>query len=438
MNVILLSGGSGTRLWPLSNEQKPKQFLQIFTDAHGNATSMLQNVWGRLERRGLARTAVIATSRSQRELIYEQIGHEVDLVLEPEKRDTFPAILLSLAYLCSHRGVGPEEAVAVMPVDSRAEEGFYDALLELPGVLERSGAQLVVMGVKPTHPSEKYGYLLPQGEADSNGVLRVQSFREKPAADEAIRLVEVGALWNCGVFCFRAGYLLDRLHQMGLPDTYEELLLSYDRLDPRSFDYAVAERERSIVALTYRGEWKDLGTWCSLTEEMPEAVRGRGHIEANAENVHIMNELDIPAVVMGLSDVVVAASSKGILVAHKSASDRLKETLRQMNAEGSERLDSAELWSKPLDSSVFADGTTVSTRRLHLSQGTELVYEATPGRGSVSWTIIHGKVRVSRAEGDQVETSSGAGIVLGPSERAVLYALEPLDLIEIATIYKIE
>ncbi|WP_218092620.1 sugar phosphate nucleotidyltransferase [Paenibacillus solanacearum] len=436
MNIIVLSGGSGTRLWPLSTEAKPKQFLQIFADETGEPISMLQNVWHQLTRRGLHTRTVIATSASQRELILDQIGPAADLVLEPEKRDTFPAILLSVAYLVTHRGMSREEPVVVLPVDSRAEDRFYDLLEQLPDVLEQSGANLSLIGVRPTKPSDKYGYMLPKGPALPGEAVGIDRFHEKPSFEESAQLMAQGALWNCGVFCFRAGYLLDMLQQMGIAGTtYEELLLSYHRLDPRSFDYAVTEREPRVTAIVYEGRWKDLGTWCALTEEMKEPGPGPVYISEGSRNVHVVNELDIPAVVVGLSDVVVAASREGILVTRKDAGAELKETLRTMA--GKElRGGSSEQWSRPLDSAVFADGVEVETRRLHMSKGQETVIDASEASGrKVTWMVLHGSAFVRKNE-ETFTAAAGQTFLLQQPDRAVVCALEPLDAIEITTEFR--
>ncbi|MFD0680584.1 MULTISPECIES: sugar phosphate nucleotidyltransferase [unclassified Paenibacillus] len=329
MNIILLSGGSGTRLWPLSSEQRSKQFIPLFKKDSGGSMSMLQNVWSQLQERNLHRSTIISTSIRQRDQILEQLGREVDLVLEPEKRDTFPAILLSVAYLYSHRGISRDEVVAVMPVDTQVNGSFYDALQQLPKALAETGANVALIGVKPNHPSIKYGYMIPEKSFDES-VFTIKEFHEKPSSEEAARFIDQGALWNCGVFCFKAGFLLDMLASLGLPETYEELLLVYSDIEKRSFDYVVVEREKHIAAIAYDGPWKDLGSWCSLVEELDNPITGSGIISDDSQNVHIVNELEIPVAVVGLSDIIVAVSREGILITRKGASAGLKDVLTRI------------------------------------------------------------------------------------------------------------
>ncbi|UQZ83887.1 Alginate biosynthesis protein AlgA [Paenibacillus konkukensis] len=437
--MILLSGGSGVRLWPLSNEQRSKQFLPLFKDERARPVSMLQRVWKQLERRGMRRSAVIAASAGQCHLLREQLGEEAELVLEPSKRDTFPAIALSVSYLHSVRGVPRDEYVAVMPVDGQVTDSFYDALDKLPAALERTGAQVALMGVRPAFPSEKYGYLIP--DRCEGDVFTVRQFYEKPSADRAARYIELGGLWNCGVFCFRVGFLLDKLNELGLPSSYERLLSQYDGLECRSFDYAVLEKERSLAGVMYDGPWKDLGTWSTLTEEMSGPVTGEGFIADGCRNVHIVNELKMPILVLGLSDVVVAASDEGILVAHKEESAQLKHAWHQM-MEGKQpkRGESVRVQRQLLDQSAFADGSVVTTSKLRLETGeqmeVEALAEADKGRKTISLTVLQGLLGLT-VNGEEAASSPGMQITLEHGDRARLRALAPAELIEIVRMTEI-
>ncbi|TDF96329.1 sugar phosphate nucleotidyltransferase [Paenibacillus piri] len=483
MNMVLLSGGSGSRLWPLSSERRSKQFIPFFKDGNGRPSSMLQNVWSQLQSRGLHRSTVIATSSSQRDQIAGQLGETVDLVLEPEKRDTFPAIMLSVAYLYSRKGIPPDEIVAVMPVDSCVEDSFYDVLQQLPDALRASGANVALVGVRPSYPSVKYGYIIPERPARLAGALAIREFHEKPSAEAAQRYIARGALWNCGVFAFRAGFLLDKLAAMGLPAVYEELLLEYNRLESRSFDYAVVEKEKKVAALVYDKSWKDLGSWCTLVEELSQPVTGAGLISEGSRDVHIVNELKLPIVVHGLSDVVVAAGREGILVMGKGAGGGLKDTLSRLSGSGGVEADpeglaetaasaeaaepatpedgagsvqakcsagSAGLVTSPpaacampgataasrlvIDRSTFADGIVVTTTRIHLNAGERLVYEPQPteDRRTVSWTVLHGRLQLMNCKGEMT-LSSGGNAALNEGDAAVIQAEEEADLLEVVT-----
>ncbi len=149
MKLILLSGGSGKRLWPLSNDSRSKQFLKVLKNNNDEMQSMVQRVWGQLKNLGIENDAVIATSKSQVDMINNQLGNDVPIIIEPERRDTFPAIALAASYLYSKEHVDLNEVVGVLPVDPYVENSFFERLLDLEKALSSSNADLGLMGVTP-------------------------------------------------------------------------------------------------------------------------------------------------------------------------------------------------------------------------------------------------------------------------------------------------
>ena len=202
MNIILLSGGSGQRLWPLSNEIRSKQFIKIFHTADGGLESMVQRVCRQIREVDPEAQVTIATSKSQVSAIYSQLGQDVGVSVEPCRRDTFPAIVLSVAYLKDVLGVAEDEPIVICPVDPYVETAYFQALQALCDRAGESEANLVLMGIEPTYPSEKYGYIIPETADDLS---RVTMFREKPTKEAAEEYIAKGALWNGGVFAFRLG-----------------------------------------------------------------------------------------------------------------------------------------------------------------------------------------------------------------------------------------
>lgn len=303
MNIVLLSGGSGKRLWPLSNDTRSKQFIKIFKTADGEYESMVQRVYRQILSVDREAEVTIATSKSQVSAIHNQLGENVGISVEPCRRDTFPAIALAAAYLHDVRGVQEEEAVVVCPVDPYVEEDYFRALQALGGRAAVSGANLVLMGIEPTYPSAKYGYIIPE---DKNTVSSVSVFKEKPTEEVAREYIEKGALWNGGVFAFRLGYVLQRAHELIDFTDYQDLFRKYETLTKISFDYAVVENEENIQVMRYEGQWKDLGTWNTLTEAMGENSVGNAIIGNTCQNVHVINELNVPILAIGLSDMVIS------------------------------------------------------------------------------------------------------------------------------------
>ena len=323
-HVVLLSGGSGTRLWPLSNSARSKQFLKVLRDEHGNHVSMVQRVFSQIERVPASLDVTIATSASQAESLDMQVPDRFALVTEPERRDTAPAIMLACAHLALEQGASDDDPVIVMPIDTYADQGYYDRIPKIAETVSKTDSDLVLLGVTPTYPSEKYGYIIP---SESKGdVWPVRTFREKPSEDEAKAYIAEGGLWNCGVFGFRLGYLRELTRNYLDAMDYEDMLERYRDLPKNSFDYEVVERARRISVVPYSGTWKDLGTWNTLSEEMAETTSGLVFLdEKSTSDVHVINETALPLVVAGVRDSVVVATPDGILVSGKEESAHIKE-----------------------------------------------------------------------------------------------------------------
>ncbi|AFV02102.1 Mannose-1-phosphate guanylyltransferase (GDP) [Dehalobacter sp. DCA] len=389
MRLILLSGGSGKRLWPLSNDARSKQFLKVLNNANGEHESMVQRVWKQLESVNLADRAVIATSSTQVDMIQNQLGSIVKIVVEPERRDTFPAIALAAAYLYSMENMELDEVVAVLPVDSFAENAFFHRVKELEGVIETSGADLALLGVKPTYPSEKYGYIMPNLAQIQGNIMAVTRFCEKPTESKAVELITQGGLWNCGVFAFKLEYMISHLRSNRMPTDYSELKERYSELTKISFDYEVVEKANNIVALSYEGSWKDLGTWNTLTEEMQSQIIGKGLLSEDSMNTHLINELEIPVIVLGIADAVIAASPDGILLSDKNASPRLKDLVKEFTQRPMYE-ERRWGWYRVLDHIKYDDGKEILTKRIGLARGENLSYQTHKLRSEI-WTIIKGE-----------------------------------------------
>lgn len=430
MNLILLSGGSGKRLWPLSNDSRSKQFLKVLEDKEKHLQSMVQRVWTQISNVGLAESTVIATGKSQEDMIKSQLDNQAGLIIEPCRRDTFPAIALAASYVYSVQKADLDEVVAILPVDPYVDDQFFTRVQDLEEVVQNSNAQLALIGVTPTYPSSKYGYIVPTSEKVSSEYHRVSRFTEKPSEEQAASLIEDGALWNCGVFAFKLGYVISILEEKGISTDYEELLKQYATLPKISFDYEVVEKTKDIVVLPYDGYWKDLGTWNTLTEEMATSQIGKGVISADSENIHLINELDIPVTVLGASNLIVAASPDGILVSDKEASPRIKELVGEF--ENRPMYEERRWgWYRVLDYTKLEEGKEVLTKRIGIDEGKNLSYQLHDYRDEV-WTIIKGegefvlndKLRPIKT-GDVIQIQAG--------DKHAVRAITDLEIIEVQT-----
>jgi len=338
VRIVLLSGGSGKRLWPLSNEVRSKAFLKLLAPDPSDPLreSMIQRVCRQLGEAGLWKDTLILTHESQVEITRAHVGEEVPILSEPLKRGTFTAAALAANYAHSRLQADANETLCVLPVDSCVDTEFFKLISLASSALDESGVQLVLIGTKPTHPSTQYGYIVPQAgspSADNRAVLPIASFAEKPSEEAARRMIAKGALWNCGVFVFKLGFMLDCLRERGLPADYEQLLARYPELPEASFDQEVAERTRAAAVIPYGGTWEDLGSWAALSAHLGAPVVGPGQVSSDSRNTHVVNELPFPIQVIGVSDAIVAASADGILVAAKEGANRIKTMLTGPNRE---------------------------------------------------------------------------------------------------------
>ncbi|NMO79578.1 sugar phosphate nucleotidyltransferase [Niallia alba] len=426
MQVILLSGGSGKRLWPLSNDARSKQFLKVILSENNKLESMLQRVYKQLKSVNLHNKTSLATSKAQVEMIHKQIGDEVNVIAEPCRRDTFPAIALAATYLYTEKNISEDEVVAVLPVDPYVEDAFFEKIKNLENVVFKSEADLALIGIKPTYPSEKYGYIVPE-EENEDAYKRVVKFTEKPNERLAKELIEQKALWNSGVFAFRLGYIISLLKEKGYPTTYRQLLKDYEKLEKISFDYAVVEKANKIVVTSFNSYWKDLGTWNTLTEEMAINKIGEGRISESSINTHVINELNIPVSVLGIKDAIVAASPDGILVASKEESPKIKELMS-----GHEAIPMYEerYWGsyKILDYSTFTNHQVI-TRHLKINEGKNLSYQYHKYR-TENWTIIKGEGIIIIDDKMQV-VRSGDAIQIKEYQKHAIKALQDLEIIEV-------
>ena len=420
MNIVLLSGGSGKRLWPLSNDIRSKQFIKIFKKEDGTYESMVQRVYRQIKKVDADATVTIATSKTQVSAIHNQLGDEVGISVEPCRRDTFPAIALATAYLVDVLHIDPEESVVVCPVDPYVEDDYFEALKGLSEQAEKGEANLVLMGIEPTYPSEKYGYIIPES---ANHTAAVKTFKEKPTADVAKEYIAQGALWNGGVFAYKLKYVMDIAHQLIDFTDYHDLFAKYATLTKISFDYAVVEKEKKIQVQRFAGQWKDLGTWNTLTEAMEEAVVGKGEMNDTCTGVHIVNEMDVPVLAMGLHDVVISASPEGILVSDKEQSSYIKPFVDKFEQQ---IMFAEKSWGSFKVIDVETESMTI---KVTLNAGHSMNYHSHKNRDEV-WVVISGNGKTI-VDGFEQAVKTGDVITMSAGCRHTVMAETELKLIEV-------
>lgn len=445
MQLVLLSGGSGKRLWPLSNNARSKQFLPLLEKEDGTMESMVQRVVRQARLANLTEDITLATNASQQDIIVNQLGDSVNLVTEPERRDTFPAIALAASYLKLAKQCADDEVVVIMPCDPYTELGYFETIGKMVECVKASVADLVLMGIKPTYPSEKFGYVVPTSQvsegfkgmvAEPVEVQMVQRFTEKPTVDKAKELLSQNAYWNGGVFAFRLGYMLKIVEKyIPLVDSltgslvdFEYVRSHYTTFPKISFDYEVAEKAESVAVVPFNGEWKDLGTWNTLTDELHKPVIGNAVMGAHCENTHVINELQNPIFVDGLKDVVVAACPDGILVCSKEHSEEIKKSVENLTPRP---MYEERRWGtyRVLDDSYYADGRHSLTKSIMLKEGKNISYQIHHHR-SETWTFVQGE-GIFVLDGQVQKVKAGDTVVIPVEHWHAIKALTELTFIEV-------
>lgn len=436
VHIVLLSGGSGSRLWPLSNESRSKQFLKVLRDSSGKHVSMVQRVLSQLENSCTPpHDITIATCASQKNSLESQVVGQWNLVLEPSRRDTAAAVMLACANLALCQDALSNDTVVVLPIDTYAEDGFYEQIDRLDEAVQARGYNLALLGVTPTYPSQKFGYIVPaerQGE-----IWPVEYYKEKPSEELAEELVERGALWNCGVFAFQLGYMIDILDKYLSYERYEDLVSKYDELPRISLDYEVIEKANNLSVIPYQGTWKDLGTWNTLSEEMFDEVAGNVIKDSSScDNVHIINETKLPMVVAGLKDAVVVATPDGILVSGKEESALIKDQVAE--AANARPMYEQRKWGeyRVLDTAIPSGEPKSLVKELVISEGQQLSYQSHQNRTEY-WVVTSGTGEVVVDE-EVFPAASHSSFSIPSGTKHSCRAFDELHLIEVQLGEKID
>lgn len=432
MQLVLLSGGSGKRLWPLSNNARSKQFLTLLEKEDGTMESMVQRVVRQARLANLTHEITLATNASQLDIITNQLGDSVSVVTEPERRDTFPAIALAASYLKLAKQCLDDEVVVIMPCDPYTELGYFETIGKMVECVKADVADLVLMGIQPTYPSEKYGYIVPENNSSDScnpcSYKRVSRFTEKPSVAKAEELLKENAYWNGGVFAFRLSYMMNIVRKYITSDSFEDTRARYSEFPKISFDYEVAEKAESVAVVPFNGEWKDLGTWNTLTDELHKPVIGNAVMGTHCENTHIINELQNPIYVDGLKDVVVAACPDGILVCSKQHSEEIKKSVEHLTPRP---MYEERRWGsyRVLDDSYYADGRHSLTKSITLKAGKNISYQIHHHRSEV-WTFVEGE-GILVLNGKERSVKAGDTVIIPLEHWHAIKALTQLTFIEV-------
>ena len=445
---VILSGGSGTRLWPLSRELYPKQFLPLIGER-----SMLQETLGMTQGRPDCGQPLVVGNEAHRFIIAQQaqeIGCPLrPIVLEPAARNTAPAVAVAAAILAAE---DPEALMLILPADhSFADRSRFMQAVSAAAPAARAG-RLVTFGVKPTRPETGYGYIRP-GEAlpDGGTVLAVRQFVEKPDAERAARFVAEGYLWNAGIFLFRATTVLAemRQHTPAAVAAAEAAIqaggadLDFFRLGQEEFaaapsisiDHAVMEQTDKAAVQPIDVGWTDVGAWSALWDIGAKDADGNvlvGDVMApGSRNSYVRSE-DRLTVVLGVDDVIVVTTDDVTLVAARDKSQEIKSVVEALRAAKREEADTHVRVYRPWGfyQSVHA-GDRFQVKRLTVYPGQKLSLQKHYHRAE-HWVVVNGTAVVTRDDEEiLLRENESVYLPLGCVHRLANPGRLPLNLIEV-------
>lgn len=444
---VILAGGVGSRLWPLSREFYPKQFIALVDEQH----SMLQSTLLRLKNlEGLA-APIVVCNEAHRFLVAEQLRQinidDARIILEPEARNTAPAVTLAAYEALS---IDDEAVLLVLAADHliKSIEQFHQAVAV--GVQCAQNGQLVTFGVKPDRPETGYGYIRCQSSEGDHHL--VEEFVEKPDKTTAQAYLDSGDYyWNSGMFMFRASTLLEELQQWA-PDiqqaceqAYQTIRqdLDFHRISPESFakcrsesiDYAVMEQTKNAVLVPLHSDWNDVGAWSAIwdvsdKDELGNATQGDVMLEA-VTNSYVRAESRL-VTALGVDNLVIVETSDAVLVANKDSVQDIKKLVERLKLEKRSELQNHTEVYRPWGSyeSIIVQ-PRFQAKRIVVNPGSSLSLQKHHHRAE-HWVVVKGCGRVTRGEEVfQLNEDESTYIPIGMKHRLENPGVIPLEIIEV-------
>lgn len=421
MKIFILSGGKGTRLFPISREKYPKQYLKLF-----DSKSLFQMAVERAKQIG--DDVAVITSEEQKFIVRDQlneIGVQAEVLVEPESKNTFPAII----YASLHA----EDVFLVTPSDHFIKGDLADYVRKAK---KHAGEFIITFGVKPTKPHTGYGYIKP-GERVGD-IFRVEKFTEKPDEETARRFVAEGYLWNSGMFLMSADMLRGEVARLypGLYEAFErDIAEGYRKCPETSFDYAIMEKTDKAGVVELDVFWSDLGSFDSLYEIMEKdesgnAVRGE-LLPIDARNNLVLTDRLVSTI--GVENLLVVDTRDVLLVCRRGLAEKVRDVVRILKERGDERAEVHTIVHRPWGSYVLLEkGNNYWIKRIVVKPGKKLSLQRHMHR-SEHWIVVRGMARVVR-DGEEYFLRPGESTFV-PS--GVKHRLEnpgkiPLEMIEVA------
>jgi mannose-1-phosphate guanylyltransferase/mannose-6-phosphate isomerase len=444
---VIMCGGAGTRLWPVSRESMPKQFVALVGER-----STFQLVLDRVSNDPLFDRPIVITNSDFRFIVAEQMqqaGIEGDIALEPVRRDSAMAVAVA-AVLAAKRN--PAATVLILAADHviRDEAVFVKACREATEAA--ANGRIVTFGINPTFPATKYGYIQPGMALDGGTALTVQSFVEKPDAVTAGRYIADGYLWNSGNFVFRAEVMLGELTRFepeiaeaaeaavkGLTRDLDFFRLpaeAFAKAPKKSIDYAVMERTERAAVVPMNCGWSDIGSWSAVWDVLEHDVDGNtstGSVVFNdTHNSLAHSDETILTAIVGLDNVIVVATPDAVLVTSRDKSEQVKNLVEQLKAQNREQAVRHLRVYRPWGYYQGVDlGSRYQVKRIVVKPSATLSLQKHFHR-SEHWVVVHGTAEVTiGSEVRTVHENESAYIPIGSVHRLANPGKIPLELIEV-------